>query len=94
MVFAKGYIHYFAVAFLLGVLLRKSANSFKGYSCIVKLSTFVGLTGSLLLALSESIWWHHIWSWSLINLLYGTLTFTVAGLVFGKFIKPGAVKTE
>lgn len=89
-VFAKGYLHYFVVALLLGVLLRKSAASFKGYSCVVKLSTFIGLTGSLLLGLSEPIWWHHSWSWSLFNLLYGTLTFTVAGLVFGKFIKPAA----
>jgi len=86
--FVQGYLHYFAVAFLLGILLRKSAGSFKGYCCVVKLSTFLGLTGSLLLALNEPIWWLHLWSWGLISLLYGTLTFTVAGLVLGKFIKP------
>jgi len=92
MVFLKGYLHYFVVALLLGVLLRRSAASFKGYTCVVKLSTFIGLTGSLLLSLSEPIWWHHSWSWALINLLYGTLIFTAAGLVFGKFIKSAAAK--
>ncbi len=94
MMFVQGYLHYFAVAFLLAILLRKSAGSFEGYTCVVKLSTFVGLTGSLLMALNEPIWWLHLWSWGLINLLYGTLTFTVAGLVLGKFIKPAAAKTS
>jgi hypothetical protein len=28
--FLKGYLHYFVVAFLLGLILRKSAGSFKG----------------------------------------------------------------
>lgn len=87
-VFLQGYLHYFAVAFLLAILLRKSAGSFQGYCCVVKLSTLVGLIGTLLLALGNPIWWDQSWSWGFINLLYGTLSFMVAGLVLGKFIKP------
>lgn len=86
MVFLKGYLHYFAVAFLLGIILRKSTASFEGYSCAVKFSTFLGFTGAALTTLGQSIWWHHLWSWTLINLLYATLTFTVAGLVLAKFL--------
>ncbi len=84
--FLKGYLHYFVVAFLLGIILRKSAGSFKGYGCAVKLSAFIGLTGATLTTLSEAIWWRHLWSWGLINLLYATLTFMVAGLVLAKFL--------
>ena len=87
-VFLKGYLHYFVIGSLLGCLLRKSAAGFKGYGCVVKLSTMIGLTGTLLLSLGNPIWWHQSWSWGFINLLYGTLIFTVAGLAMGKFIKP------
>ena len=86
MVFLKGYLHYFVIAFLLGIILRKSVASFQGYSCAVKFSTFIGFTGAALTTLGQPIWWHHLWSWAFINLLYATLSFTVAGLVLAKFL--------
>ncbi len=84
--FLKGYLHYFVVALLLGMILRKSGVSGQGYCCAVKLSILIGLTGGTLTTLSEPIWWRHLWSWGLINLLYATLTFMVAGLVLAKFL--------
>lgn len=88
-VFVKGYLHYFVVALLLSMLLHRSAGSFQRYSCSVKFSAFVGLTGGVLLTGSDPIWWHHPWCWHLMGLLYCVLAFVVAGLVLGRFVKPG-----
>lgn len=85
-VFLKGYLHYFLIALLLGMILGKSSSAFASYGCAVKFSTLVGFTGSALTTLGQSIWWHHLWSWTLINLVYATLTFTVASLVLAKFL--------
>lgn len=86
-VFVKGYLHYFVVAFLLNILLHKSAAAFKSYPCSVMFSAFVGLVGGVLLEGSDPVWWHHPWAWHLVYLLYGVLTFTVAGLVLGRYVK-------
>lgn len=84
--FLKGYLHYFVVALLLGMILRNSGVAAKGYCSAVKLSIMVGLTGGVLTTLSEPIWWRHLWSWGFINLIYATLTFMIAGLVLAKFL--------
>lgn len=89
-VFVKGYLHYFVVAVLLGILLRRFAPAFRNYASSVKVSALIGLTGGVLLTCSDPIWWHHAWAWHLVNLLYSVLAFTVAGLVLGRFVKPGA----
>lgn len=84
--FLQGYLHYFVVAFLLGLILRQTAGFLTGYCSAVKLSALIGLTGGVLTTLGEPIWWRHLWSWGLINLLYVTLSFMVAGLVLAKFL--------
>jgi hypothetical protein len=88
-VFVKGYIHYFVVALLLAILLQKIAPVLKGYTCCIVTCAWVGLLGGLLLECNDPIWWHHPWAWHLVNLLYGVLAFAVAGLVLGRFVKPG-----
>lgn len=93
MVFVKGYVHYFVVALLLSILLRRFAPGFKGYASSIKVCALVGLVGGVLLEGSDPIWWHHPWAWHLVNLLYGVLAFTVAGLVLGRFVKTGTANS-
>jgi hypothetical protein len=87
-VLLKGYLHTFVVAFLLTILLNRLSTSLKCYWCTVRLCTFIGLIGGVLLCCSDPIWWHHAWGWHLMGLLYCVLVFAVAGLVLGKFVKP------
>jgi hypothetical protein len=87
-VFLKGYLHYFVVSLLLAFLIEKAGPAFKGYACRVQFSAAVGLAGAVLITLSDPIWWHHPWGWSLMRGLYAVLTFTAGGLVLAKFFTP------
>ncbi len=87
-VFLLGYLHYFAVALILGFLMEKAGPSFKGYSGRVQFSAGVGLAGAVLICLSNPIWWHHPWGWELMTALYAVLVFTVGGLVLARFFTP------
>lgn len=76
------------------MILRQSGVAAKGYCSAVKLSTLIGFTGGILTTLSEAIWWRHLWSWGLINLLYATLTFMIAGLVLAKLLPKPETASE
>ena len=84
-VFIKGYVHYFAVALLLMVMLSYATPLFHSFLCRVRFSAFVGVLGALLITFSDPIWWHHPWGWHLVMAVYAVLEFAVAGLVLAKF---------
>lgn len=91
-VFVKGYVHYFAVALLLMVMLTYATPLFHGFMDRVKFAAFIGVLGALLITFSDPIWWHHTWGWHLMMALYAVLEFAVAGLVLARFTmaKPAA----
>jgi hypothetical protein len=91
-VFVKGYVHYFAVALLLMIMLNSAAPLFRSLFDRVKFAAAIGGLGALQICFSDPIWWHHPWGWHLVDALYVILEFALAGLVLAKFTvhKPAA----
>lgn len=93
-VFIKGYLHYFVVALLLAWMIHGlTATHPLRYGAIVKLTALVGITGAVLICLTDPIWWHHPWGWPLAKAVYFVLSAVTAGLVLGRFFSSRATST-
>lgn len=83
-----GFVLMLITAALLMILLRTVSSTLRTYSSRVIFVLLVSLAASLYFNLSDSIWWHAAWSWSLMQCLYSVVSWLVAGLVLAKFSGP------
>ena len=86
-VLIKGYVHMFALAVLLTVMLVGLAKAFERWTCRVKFCAGIGFLVALC-DLGQAIWWNHPWGWTLAQSFYDVVMYTIAGLVLAKFVTP------
>jgi hypothetical protein len=87
-VFGQGFVHYFATAFVLGLLLRAAAPA--GYGARVALCAWAGLAAAVLTSFNQPIWYLYPVAPYLVDFVYVFFTFVVAGLVLARFVKPAS----
>jgi len=86
--FGLGLVHYFATAFILGLLLRAAAPA--GYAGRVALCAWAGLAAAVFTSFNQPIWYMYPVAPYLVDFVYVFLTFVVAGLVLARFVKPAS----
>ena len=84
----KGFAHYFVVALLLGVVLRRVLGSLPSYGARVGVVALAGLAGIVYSNLAYPIWWHHDAAFWVMNTVYLALSVLIGGLVLAAIIKP------
>lgn len=84
----KGYLHYFVTALLLAFFLGRSSAAIRTYGCVVASVTTIGVIAAVFIDFTDTIWWHHPWSWQFVCALYNVLAFFVGSLVLAIFFKP------
>lgn len=86
-VFIKGFVHFLAVAALLGLLLKLVSPSLRSYAARFGFVFLAGLTASVYFNLALNVWWYWPMDWLLWNGFYDIMSWAVAGLVLAAFVR-------
>ncbi|GAB5517777.1 MAG: hypothetical protein RhofKO_00280 [Rhodothermales bacterium] len=84
--FLKGFLHMFATALLIGLLMR-SVN-LPTYRRRFAFAAFAGLAASFWINLSGPIWFYEPWAFNVFTFLYDVIAWVIAGSVLAKFVVP------
>lgn len=84
--FIAGFLHEWAVCFLIGLLLMWVSPSLKGYGAKVKFVTAAGVIMALFVDIGAVIWWRMPLSFQLADGFYNVVAWLLAGLVLARFV--------
>lgn len=89
--FMLGYFHEVLVLLIMGLLLKITGiDSYGGRLAVVFLG---GVAGSMFATMSAPIWWLQPWSMPLMDMLYQSVAWFLAGLVVAGMVKPTSQST-
>jgi hypothetical protein len=86
----QGFAVNLVVVLLLSLVMKKALPALPSYSERVMFAALIGLTAVVMINLGDAVWWRYPWAWKMSQSLYGLVSFTIAGAILGKFIKPGS----
>lgn len=89
-IMGQGFVLNFVVVLLLSAAMKKALPTLPSYSERVMFAALIGLTAVVMINFGEAVWWRYPWAWKMSQGLYGLVSFTIAGAVLAKFIKPGS----
>lgn len=84
----QGFALNLVVVLLLSAVMKKALPALPNYGERVMFAALLGLTAVVMVNLGDAVWWRYPWAWKLSQALYGLVSFTIAGAVLAKFIKP------
>ena len=84
--YIQGLAHYFAVAFIGGIILFAAASP--TYMSRVMLVFWVGVFSVVLCKVANVIWWWHPWDYALMEMGFNLVGCILMGLVMAAFVKP------
>lgn len=84
----KGLLLYLAMTTLLAWILKMTSAALPRYVDRVKLATIIGVMAAVTIHIGDTIWWSSPLAWKMHATVYDILTWTIAGAVLAKFIKP------
>ncbi len=82
----RGFGLYLAVVSLIALILQRVA--LPSYWDRVKFTALVGLAAAVMIDIGDVVWWYIPWEWKIHQAVYTVTTWTIAGLVLAKFVKP------
>lgn len=85
---ALGYVHCFACAFLLAMLLWRVGTWLGSFPCKLMFCFMVGLIMTLTAKGGSYVWWHASGPWVLAEMAYDLIEFLLAGLILIKLVTP------
>ena len=86
-VFIKGFIHFLAVAALLGILLKLVSPTLRSYGARFGFVLLAGITASVYFNLALNVWFYWPMGWLLWNGFYDIMTWAVAGLILAALVR-------
>ena len=84
----QGFVLNLVVVLLLAVLMKRALPALPSYRERVVFAALVGLTAVVMINLGDAVWWRYPVSWKISQALYGFVSFTLAGAILAKFIRP------
>ncbi len=84
----RGFLLYLVVVTLIALLLQKVSPALPSYADRVKFAALVGLAAAVMIDFGDVVWWYIPWEWKIHQAVYTVTTWTIAGLVLAKFVKP------
>jgi hypothetical protein len=86
--YAMGFVHFFAGALLAGLLLILALPRLPTYLGRVGFVFLLGLFATVALQLADPIWFHHPWGFALLKGGFDVGCWLLAGLVLAAFLRP------
>ncbi len=87
-VYILGFVQFFAMSLVLGVLLSMVSGSLPRYIHRIGVAVLVGVFGIVAVRLADSIWFHHPWPYFALLAAFEMGQALIAGLVMGSFVRP------
>jgi len=84
----RGFMLNLVVVLLLAVLMKRALPALPSYRDRVVFAALVGLTAVVMINFGDAVWWRYPWAWKTSQALYGLVSFSLAGAILAKFIKP------
>ena len=88
--FAKGFVHMFASALLMALVLKMVVGSMRSYLSRFMFTLVAGTAGAVMSDLGPIIWWLHPAGMHLAEFAYHVVGWGLMGLILARFIKPRA----
>jgi len=85
-----GLLHMLVTALILAFMLRMALPVLDGYAARVGFVVLAGLAAAVWGQLGQPIWFLHGWGYHILYALYDWISWLLAGLVLGAFIKPAS----
>ena len=87
-IFALGWLHYFALALLAGILLKIALPALPTFGQRVCVVSIVGLIGAIWSTIAGAIWFSHPWRYAIGDAAYGIVAGLLMAVVLAAIIKP------
>jgi hypothetical protein len=88
MIFVQGFIHFLVSALIAGLLLTMALPNLPTYLGRVLFVFLLGLFASVVVTLSDPIWFLHPWQFALLKGAFEAAGWLLAGLVLGLVVRP------
>lgn len=88
--FAMGWLHYFVLALLAGIVLKMALPALPSFGQRVCVVSIIGLTGAIWSTIAGAIWFSHPWQYAIGDAIYGIVAGLLMAVILAAIIKPRA----
>lgn len=89
-VMGLGWLHYFVLALLAGIVLKMALPALTSFGQRVCVGTIIGLIGAIWSTIGGAIWFSHPWGYAIVDAAYGIVAGLLMAVVLAAIIKPRA----